>query len=271
MSAPTAEHAATTPATPTTGTAPGVISGTARSIEHFLRELSEVAGSVAFSSIASNAQRAAALGFTSSANCSYAAFVEAFRATHPLVEAYQQRYPACCFLPWEAFHKLRHALKLSFDLPRHYVAGVPDHALEWMELFELQPQDHLILVAYEAGLATNFRRDLRALLRLLEVERSPLEGDIRPQAVRGLEPALEELRQSFFVLAPPAAFNQGLDWIQRTREHLQIVQPNFRPPVNDPLVVRVVDGGVLVVAAWGDEAAALNAATAALQTGIPLG
>jgi hypothetical protein len=244
---------------------------TAPTIEAFLQKLSAAAASESFSGTASNAKRAVALGFTSSANSSYAEFVEAFHARHPLAEGYRERYPACSFLPWDAFHKLRRALKLSFDLPQHYVGAVPEHALTWMEVFELLPEDRLESRRYVERPEPQFRPDMRALLQLLEAEFDPRVDNLYPRAVRELEPAMVEVRESFFVLAPPEVFNQDKDWIQRTRELLQPVRPNFAKPVNDPLVVRVVAGGVLVVAAWGDEAEALNVAAAALQEGIPLG
>jgi len=67
--------------------------------------------------------------------------------------------------------------------------------------------------------------------------------------------------QNYYVVAPPTAFNSGCSWAHRAKSKIattvidEIIE---NIPPNDPLVIKPCKGGVLVVAAWGDEAGELN-------------
>lgn len=66
-----------------------------------------------------------------------------------------------------------------------------------------------------------------------------------------------EFQEDLFVVAPAEAFNTTQSWIRRARE-LSFLEIKVTTPPNDPLVVKAVEGGVLVVASWGGEAKYIN-------------
>lgn len=80
-----------------------------------------------------------------------------------------------------------------------------------------------------------------------------------------LHQAVQSFHASFFVIAPPEAFRTTKDFPTRVRELSDRIETAPKIPPNDPLVVRFVRGGALVVAAWGDEAAELNALVSSLN------
>lgn len=90
---------------------------------------------------------------------------------------------------------------------------------------------------------------------------------VSPGAIDMLRARLKDLRRGLFVVAPRDAFTTSTsagDWIFRAQKDInEALAPTVIP--NDPLVVSPVKGGVIVVAAWGDEAAYLNEITNTLK------
>lgn len=289
MNVPTAQQSVITPATSSTGIAPVATSATYQRIDEFIKAQFAKASSADFSGIKHSAQRAAQLGFKSSANSRYAEFLEAFQSTPHLATRYEKKYPQCVFLPWAAFHAVRRALGLWCDLPENYAGAVPEEQMPWMEVFTLEDED-MVRVVGDLG-ALLERKDtpfLSAVAHVLNLNyghrwESHLDYHMDSRLVSYLSVRMTEqligndrtrralarygrqMVESFFVIAPPEAFITKEDWITRFNKVVDEAETESKTPPNDPLVVRFVHGGALVVAAWGDEAAALNEITRSLN------
>lgn len=280
MNAPTVRPAPTIPTTVSTATAAGAISPTPLRIDSFIKSKLKEAQSANFSGLKSSAEAARSHGFTACANSRYADFLEAMSSAPAQVSYYAEKYPACFFLPWTALNATLTALNLWCDLPKHYTGAIPPGQLPYLDIFSLDPSDTVqareLLHLINDG---SLREDLwRGLLTPTHIY-SPRHRDIHfaddwqyfqprpafgfeqlPPATRqALDRALNEFQSSWFVIAPPTAFNVTEDWRARTRRLLIDATPKKEPPPNDPLVVRFIQYGCLVVSAWGDEAAELNA------------
>jgi hypothetical protein len=291
-SAPTATPSPTTQKTGSTATATTASSGTVRRIDDFIKQKLSLANSADGFGISDSATRAAQLGFANSANARYASYLEAFRDSPRLTEKYREKYPNSLFLPWRALHQVKGTLKLWIDLTDHYIGAVPAEQLPWLEIFEFDPVDSIAPVD-APGLVGDARKDQRfrdILTAVAIMERDSYYGT-PPQhdrlsywenidgadhyaeihdadIVRGLRQNREirrllthgwiQAKDQLFVVAPPDAFRTSEDWLERMRKIADKVAYVHKTPPNDPLVIRFCHGGALVVAAWGDEAAALN-------------
>lgn len=277
MNAPIAKPEVTTPRTFDTATATPAVSTTALRIDDFIKAQFSKSKEESFSGVKSSADRLARLGFKSSANSRYADFLEAFRSTPLLSASYAERYPNCCFLPWKAFHAVRRSLDVWCDLPEFYAGAVPEEQIPWMEIFELDPADLPQFSDFQGILEIDpndgdrrreeFMRSAWGQESLsfpeISVEHRLLFSQAEYQFSRDagfLQNHLRPMRESFFVVAPKEAFTTRKDYITRLREMVTAsIEPTVAP--NDPLVIRFVRGGALVIAAWGDEAAELNQIT----------
>jgi hypothetical protein len=243
-------------------------------IDTFMKRCLAEARSGAFSGIKDSAGRAARLGFANAANSRYADFLEAFRSSPHLTTLYQEKYPNSVFLPWGAFRNLLKVLDLWVDLPEFYLGAVPPEQLPWMEIFELWVEDAVRatevweITADDIPPSDHGIRE--AVLRCISPENFCFPGN----GMRGTQlqlfmdrrgPVLRDYWHaacnSFFVVAPAEAFSSRQDWIQRFRKLLDENETQANTPPDDPLVIRFCHGGVLVVAAWGEEVAELNKIT----------
>ena len=249
---------ATTQTTSATATVAHASSPTPKRIDSFIREQLRAAQSENFSGVRSTADRAAQLGFRSSANLRYAEFLEAFQATPHLSAEYADAYPNSCFLPWPAFHAVRKAMDLWCDLPENYVGAVPDEQLPWMEIFERDPghEPNAIDFLSAIGVDPDSVQGV-SFLKILDVIRAPWGRGRIFDLGHLVFQSFKDFQKSFFVVAPSEAFQTESDWIKRTRDLLDLNRKETIPP-DDPLVGKFVRGGFLVVAAWGDEASILN-------------
>lgn len=282
MNAPIAPPPATTPKTSAAGFVAGASSTTPRTIDSHISEWLKEALSGDSYGAKSSAEAARRHGFTSSANSRYADFLEAFRAAPALTAYYTEKYPSSYFLPWAALRSVIQSLQLWCDLPEHYMGAVPPEQLPWLDLFALDSADSALgleileLVGTEPQykerweqLVQDCMTDRDAVIwhhqseRHVDRDRTP--DSILDQHQTTVRAHLKQFQSQFFVLAPPEAFKTEMDFCERFRRLMK--QPVTRPtiPPDDPLVVRFVQGGALVVAAWGDEAAELNARVAALN------
>ena len=139
--APTAGPEAGANKTESSATAPAASSVTHDTIAGFIERHSGIGDSSAFSGIKSTAQRAVALGFTSSADSRLLAFLEDFRATPHQETHYGEHYPQCFFLPWAGLHRVLDTLDLWIDLPEFYAGAIPPEQIPWMEIFERRWED----------------------------------------------------------------------------------------------------------------------------------
>ncbi len=255
--------------------------------DYVKRHLAEARSGESTAAIES-ARAAAKHGFTACANSRYAAFLEAFRSSPRLAADYAERYPASVFLPWPAFHNVRKALKLSCDVPQHYAGAVPPEQIPWLDLFDFQNEDEALLsdaadlleftgdkaIQLAVVIDPSSHREVRDMNSIPSYESYAVmyammgfrwsqrdrmgSPDERPIRIRE---SYQTFQESLFVLAPPEAFTTPKDFITRFREGVEAAtRPTVAP--NDPLVIRFCKGGCLVVAAWGDEAAELNARVA---------
>lgn len=200
----------------------------------------------------------------------YSEYLEAFRSSPDLSALYGEAYPASLFLPWKALHQVMRSLDLWIDLPSFYAGAVPDEELLMMEIFEMDPvhrpraEDMNPLLDRQPD---PLGRDLVRLLAMLEEGRDTRGFDLSMFRRETLDfrPFWEQIQDSFFVVAPPEAFTSEEDWLARLRRLNARVEQQDTVPPDDPLVVRMVAGGVLVVAAWGDEGAELNRITRELN------
>lgn len=256
MNAPTANPAPTTLKTSATDTVPPADFPTAERIDSFIRRQLSKVTSEDFSGIKSTADKAAALGFRSSANCRYAAFLEAFRSTPALAEHYAERYPQCCFLSHAALRETIHALDLWCDLPETYAGAVPPEQIPWMEIFEMDQSDAPDLLDFITTVRQDAMPDnqMRDMTRTIEKLRERMLGE-----------TLHQFENSMFVVAPKEAFITTEDWLSRARRMVMGYRTEITNPPPDPLVIRFVKGGALVIAAWGDEAEWINNAAAQLK------
>lgn len=264
MNALTAPPVATTGKTSPEDIAPIVASTTQTRIDDFLRKQLRAARSDAGSGIVENAARLVNLGFTQCANTRYSEFLVAFRNSTDLDTKYREKYPSSIFVNWRAFHLLLQAMDLRVDLPQYYRGAIPSEQIPWMEIFELDEEDHptgldfLCMVQLE----NHERRDMFAEIFGYRSELSDFR--INYQIREKAQAFKKEAHESFFVVAPPNAFSTKLDWLARLKRLMTDIEIAMRPVPPDPLVVRFCRGGVLVVAAWGDEAEALNNAVSEL-------
>jgi len=74
----------------------------------------------------------------------------------------------------------------------------------------------------------------------------------------------KQFKEGLFVVAPAEAFKTTEDWLTRARTLAKEAFVKKDAP-DDPLVVKFVRGGCLIVAAWGDEAAVINKAVRDLK------
>jgi len=225
-------------------------------------------------------------GFTASSNARYLDFLETFRDCPEFAADYQERYPACRFLPWRAFHLVRMNLRLHLDLPKFYAGAVPESQVPWMDAFDLEPEDRCPASEMSFLIGSDIRNSVQLILDKANMEnylmmaqfglfgfgsfseerkeKERLELEARKSNLLTKVSSFErEFCDSFFVLAPHEAFITTDDFIKRAQDLEQEAIRATTPP-NDPLVVRFVKRGCLVVAAWGDEAAELNKLTADL-------
>lgn len=272
-------------------TATAVSSGTTQRIDDFIKRMLGEAVSVDGSGIIDSSNRAAQLGFGNAANVRYSRFLEAFRSSPQLTEMYREKYPNSLFLPWSALHAVIKALNLWVDLPEFYAGAVPEEQLPWMEIFDMDSADHLLPIdapgltgeavdtrfcGLLAGAAVYHRRGYMDAEQMPFLTYESRAGSLfvgtdttdALQKNRRLRDALvdawRQAESSFFVVAPAEAFTTQEDWLSRTRSMVKALYVEKVVP-DDPLVIRFCHGGALVVAAWGDEAAALNEITKELK------
>jgi hypothetical protein len=281
MNAPIAQPDPSTRKTSAIDTVTTASSTTPQRIDDFIKRKLSEANSADGSGIIDSSNRAAQFGFVNAANVRYSRFLEAFRSSPQLTEMYREKYPNSLFLPWKALHAVLKSLELSLDLPEFYRGAVPSEQLPWMEIFELDPADatrHWEVHEIMPQVSNDARRRLEMVIKQFH--------DFDPNMVRSwgmgahasqteivqmgrmAAPAKaywDELQTSFFVVAPPAAFSTVDDWLKRFSELARRAHEQMTNPPPDPLVIRFCHGGALVVAAWGNEAAALNEITKELK------
>lgn len=271
----TAPPPPTTPMTASVDTAATAASSTVQRIDDFIKSKLSAAHSAEASGVLDSAARAARLGFGNAANVRYSKFLEAFRSSPHLTRTYQDRYPNSLFLPWTALHAVIGALDLWVELPEFYRGAVPDEQLPWMEIFELEDEDRItpsdldgMLPGIDTEVSRIFQHAIRQQFHNALVASSlsawPMGGVQQQRIIQAgrLARPVHDLwgpaRESFFVVAPPEAFSTNEDFLSRMRRLVATAVEKPTIPPNDPLVIRFCRGGCLVVAAWGDEAAALN-------------
>ena len=290
---PTSAHTAplspTTQRTSGTDTATTAASTTSQTIACFIKQQLNEARKGESSGAFDSSARVAQLGFVNAANVRYSKFLDLFRSSPRLTERYRESYPNSLFLPWAAFHEVLRILDLWVELPEHYRGAVPAEQLPWMEIFELDPAD--CIMPEDAGgllgtLAGRGVSSVEAILtgaaimhRVNDTDGSSLEftqevrrlghltsgvGDVLcgmknyPDIRDRLLGAWRAAEDSFFVVAPPEAFDTKEDWLARLRDLAADASTQNTVAPDDPLVIRFCRGGVLVVAAWGEEASTLN-------------
>jgi len=261
--------------TPLTATADGATSTTPQRIDSVIKQLFDRASSGDFSALKSSAIQARQHGFTSCANLRLSGFLEEFRAT-PLREHYATEYPQCVFLTHAGLRGLMKALNLWCDLPQHYVGAIPPEQLPWLDVFSLDTGD--AVPKLEIGELCDLSDFALDVVEYIESEsdwtRSGFGRAIHYPNLRGVQyfktnnstdyaninAALKQFAESWFVVAPPEAFNSTEDFFTRFQKMSKEAVQRMTTPPDDPLVIRFVRGGCLVVAAWGEEAAIINAA-----------
>jgi hypothetical protein len=249
---------------------PTILPEQPKRIDTFIKQKFQEANSAEGLQLAETAARTAALGFSSAANTRYAQYLQAFRSAPALTAKYKEKYPNSVFLPWPAFHQVKKSLQLWLDLPQHYTGAVPPEQLPWMEIFQLDPDDRMCPEDARklAGEYENFGlyleaaaisddpdetmfmrvRDLQMAMRLMQRNTAMANA-----VMRAWRTASEQL----FILAPGDAFNTQEDWLERSRKDIE-AKALIKQAPDDPLAIHFCHGGALVVAAWGEEAAALN-------------
>lgn len=269
--------------TTTTIPAPPVAQET---IESFVKRHGAAAD---FEALRDTAARASKLGFNSAANGRLVEFWQDFQPDPRLKAHYEEAYPSSFFLPWKALHRTLDTLKLWLEPAENYTGAIPGEQLPWLEIFELQPDDEILptdakgltgrydrlgdvltgaAIMYRLGtMATatsavlNYERQVgddwhyaTAGSRATEMLQHPGNRGMRDRLID----AWSEATRKLFVVAPPEAFKTDMDWLERLSRMVD-AQNVVKVAPDDPLVIRFCRGGALVVAAWGDEAAELNA------------
>lgn len=259
-------------------------------IDQYISQHMGVAMSDVYTQAKESGEAAIRHGFTGSANARYLDFLETFRDCPEFAADYQERYPACRFLPWRAFHLVRMQLRLHLDLPQFYAGAVPESQMPWLDAFGLEPGDVVAADELDYLVGSDISKTIEQKLEYeqamsysasfssvfagwpsatgiweerQEREKQKLEAN-RKELRAKLSQVARDFRDSFFVLAPHDAFTTTQDFIKRA-QNLEKEVVRYTQPPNDPLVVRFVKRGCLAVAAWGDEAAALNELTAKLR------
>lgn len=212
-------------------------------------------------SVADTAERAAALGFSATANVKVRAdsLVMAMADVPASVTAhYEEKYPLCQFLSWKFLLRFVEKLKLHIDTANHYTGVVPGAQLPYLEMFERDDQDRpndLDLAEF-----TGLNSKVASVMWAAWCGRpagylspgSISVDTLQPRIQMVAKTMLGQFLNSFFVVGPPNVFDQTVTWPERLRTLVDT--PATGAPLGvDPLVVRPVRYGVLVVAAWGDE------------------
>jgi hypothetical protein len=291
--ASTAVPEAGTPTTPSTATADGAGSSMVTRIDVFIERSFKKAESADFSGIMDSATAAARHGFVNSANSRYAQFLEGFRDSPELAARYREEWPNSFFLPWRAFHAVRRSLSLWCDLPSSFTGAVPGEQVPWLDIFEmntdygvksgdipklfggLRKLELCMLLGFTARWGMGHHDEGSAGWDFVqrhygrEFTLGAMLGSVRQILLQDnqhlLNLVLKEfvlpLFDGFFVLAPKDAFNTEKDWFGRAADMERALKATEkRTAPDDPLVIRFVEGGAMVVAAWGEEAAWLNKA-----------
>lgn len=255
---------ATAEETSSTDIALSAISTRPTEIKPWIEECLRTVQSDDFSTLKSTSEAAARHGFSKSANSRLVGFLEAFRSNPHLTKRYAEEYPNCVFLPWPAFHQILGALDCWCDLPEHYVGAVPESQIPWMDCFDLQEQDAPAGSDFIHGLMQEgevFSWNTTPREDLLSALWNGRHHAVNPAAMKRVTPVLNGIHaflNDFFVVAPPEAFETQEDFISRMNRLTEVALRETVPP-DDPLVIRFCHGGALVVAAWGEEAAEMNA------------
>lgn len=255
-----------------TATASGADSLTPKRIDAVIKSLFDKASSGDFLNVKSSAEQARRHGFTSCANSRLSDFLAEFQDT-PLRTHYATAYPQCVFLTHAGLRGLMRSLNLWCDLPNHYVGAIPPEQLPWLDVFSLESSDAARMV--EIGKLCELSQMAEMYLENLDFKDDPFsfgprsyDDYRRVQHIMAYDRNLQtrfhsmakEFQNSFFVVAPPEAFNSTEDFFTRFQKAAADASLRSTIAPDDPLVIRFVKGGCLVVAAWGEEAALLNAA-----------
>lgn len=265
MNAPIAPHGATTHSTNITDIVPTAVSATQTRIDLFLKQQLHAARSDAGYGVAESAAQLERLGFTQSANVRYSEFLAAFRNSTDLDTKYKEKYPSSIFVNWKAFHLLLKVMDLCVDLPRHYRGAVPPEQIPWMEIFDFDKGDEPQCLDFLDMLEIDRHTDHAQKISSIFEDEYPVFHSVPHHLRFKAQQFKQEAQNSFFVVAPPEAFETKIDWLGRLRRLVTDIELTINPPPPDPLVVRFCHGGVIVVAAWGDEANVINQAAIDLQ------
>lgn len=267
MNVSTVEQSAIIQKTLSTDGASGASSVIQMRIDKHIEAIFAEASSENFLKMKSSASQAIAHGFTSCANLRYVGLLEDCQDS-PLRSHYAEHYPQCCFLTWKTLRLILRGMRLWLELPQHYVGAIPPEQLPWLDVFSMRSED--VPIATElAELVSDDKIEIERLKILFD------SSPFRPGAYRvdfslfsTIRSFADQFQNSWFVVAPPDAFNSSEDFISRVRKMIRSAEAKVTIPSDDPLVIRFVKGGCLVVAAWGEEAATINAVVRKIENPV---
>jgi len=199
-------------------------------------------------------QRLKALGFTAAKEVVEAERILSERKMHEdlviLVQHYRMRYPFNKFITLEKVQEICQKYGLVYGEVSRYTGFIPEVKLSEMEKFKFKKDDGPL--EFQFGGSWYSEEDLKKPWSVFPGSKYLDDQEKYDESINAGKPMNDHCRykdSEFLICAPLKNMNIS------SRE--QII--NYKiVPVPDPVVLKEVKGGFLIVTAWGDEASDPN-------------
>ena len=199
-------------------------------------------------------QRLKALGFTAAKEVVEAERILSERKMHEdvvnLVQHYRMRYPFNKFITLEKVQEICQKYGLVYGPVSKYTGFIPEVKLSEMEKFKFKKEDGEL--EFEFGSSWISEQELKTPWSVFPGSKYLDDQKKYDESINAGKPMNDHCRykdSEFLICAPLKNMNIS------SRE--QII--NYKiVPVPDPVVLKEVKGGFLIVTAWGDEASDPN-------------
>ena len=199
-------------------------------------------------------QRLKALGFTAAKEVVEAERILSERKMHEdvvnLVQHYRMRYPFNKFITLEKVQEICQKYGLVYGPVSKYTGFIPEVKLSEMEKFKFKKEDGEL--EFEFGSSWYSEQELKTPWSAFPGSKYLDDQEKYDESINAGKPMNDHCRykdSEFLICAPLKNMNIS------SRE--QII--NYKiVPVPDPVVLKEVKGGFLIVTAWGDEASDPN-------------
>lgn len=203
------------------------------------------------------------LGFTNASPVTTVTKVKHDYELHKLVKEYEQHYPDYKFIVEEDVIAICKKYGLVFAPVSAYTGFIPASKIDRMVKFRLKQSEHQPLDLIRVLEFWSTASDKEVIAQLKRENPSGIfpvmtsYGDVYACTLNGEKARVEVgekfSRQGLFICAPKK--DMDMTGLQNGKNPLMFFQANmFKSPPPDPVVLKPVKGGYLIIAAWGDEA-----------------